>query len=408
MAEAVDHSLAAFFFFHGEAVGFAGGDLDDVAERLHERRHDRARVLPAPFGSFGRGWEPELAGFVGPPRVHLAVLQAGENVVGAALEFNHRRGRGEHHRLGGRVAFGVAGPQLPFGVLAPGEHFFAAAPYRVGRFAAGRDPFHAAEGVSFELHPPGDRAAGHGRPGVGFPVTLFFFGAGLFDAEVAVLVFAPGHDFAAGEQREVAHPARRELHDVFEPGYLHGFVPRAGHERFAREGGAFEALFAVAPLSEFRGPPRPDAAVVAQRGGVGVGGRHFLDVFEVHHRPGAVLGLQVVAVAELLLVVGPPGDERAVAQQCDGELEAGLDGADVAEAEDLVGGSLVDAAKARRQLFGAVDPPLHRRAAAMTAGAAFAARLGGGAGEGEHRHQDRARPARRESNLQIALSRSWR
>ena len=75
--------------------------------------------------------------------------------------------------------------------------------------------------------------------------------------------------------------------------------------------------------------------------------------------------------------------------QRDRELEAGLHGAHVGEAEDLVGDSLVDAAKAGRQLFGAVDAPLHRAAAAVAGGAAFAARLRGGAGEGEHQQQGR-------------------
>jgi len=230
----------------------------------------------------------------------------------------------------------TGGPELPFGVLPPGEHFPAAAPDRVGGFAARRDPFHARERVSFELHAARERTAGDGGAGVGFPVALFFFAARLFGPEVTVLVFPPGEHFPVGEQGEVAHPAGGQLDDVFQPRNLGRFVTRAGI-LFARQGGPFEALFAVAALAEFRGSPRPHAAVVAQRGGVGVGHRHFPDAFQVDHRSGPVLGLEAVAVAELGLGVRTPRGERAVAEQRHGELEPRLDRTDVGEPEDLVG-----------------------------------------------------------------------
>ena len=190
-----------------------------------------------------------------------------------------------------------------------------------------------------------------------------------------MLVFAPGHHLAVGEQRVVAFAAGRDLLDAGQAGHLGG--PVAGHEpRFGLAGGAFEALFLVAALAEFGGAPGPHGAVVAQRHRVGVGDRDFLDFGEARTVTGWVSSL-LQAVAELALVARAPRPHGAVAQQRQAELEAGLDLGHAGQPVDRLGGVLEAAGEARAELFGGVQAPVQHGRAAVRFRAAFAGRRRG-------------------------------
>ena len=215
-------------------------------------------------------------------------------------------------------------PSWPRDVFSPGQHFLAPGPDRVGRFHARPDAFDAGQRHARRGHHRArDGAARDRRDGVRFTEAFFAFAA-LLDAEVPAAVVAPGHHFAVVEQGVVARAPGRDLLDAAEARHLRG--PVTGDEvlGFGVPGHPFEALFVVAPLSEFGGPPGPHGAVVEQGHGVGVADRDFLDVAEAHYRHGVVAVL-LGPVPELGLVVDPPRLERAVAHHGEAELEAAPD-----------------------------------------------------------------------------------